>query len=66
MRLINTQYSAASDSTARTYYSAELSEYTVKFYTERQHRPTMDYFTDDRQDAINTAQQVLFDLALEA
>lgn len=64
MRLINTQYSAASDSTARTYYSAELSEYTVKFYTSKQHRPTMDYFTDDKNDAIGTASQVLFDLSV--
>jgi hypothetical protein len=66
MRLINTFNNSISDTTARIYYSEELEEFQVKFFTERQHRPTMDYFTDDRHDAISTAQQVLFDLALEA
>ena len=55
MRLINTMHKS-NGNTAKTYYDADLEEYTVKFYDGKQHRKDSDYFTDDKQDALETAE----------
>ena len=41
---------------AKVYRNAELDEYEVRFYRKHQPLPTStDYFTNDKQDAIDTA-----------
>jgi hypothetical protein len=40
---------------ARVYRDVENNEYRVKFYVNGVHQKDADYFTDDKQDAFNTA-----------
>ncbi len=41
---------------AKIYFNAEYSEYVARFYDDNGvHIKSADYFTDDKQDAINTA-----------
>lgn len=40
----------------KVYYDADLEEYRVQFYWKNVYLEEADYFTDDRTDAINTAQ----------
>lgn len=41
--------------TAKVYYDPDVHEYVVKFYIEGGYLLNSDYFTDDRSDALNTA-----------
>lgn len=47
------------NSEAKVYWDSSLSEYTVKFYVGGSYRKNSDYFTDDKQDAMGTAKQML-------
>lgn len=40
---------------AKVYRDAENNEYVVKFYVDEIHQAYADYFTDDKQDAANSA-----------
>ena len=40
---------------AKVYYDSEWQEYVVKFYEGGKYNPEADYFTDDKDDAIGTA-----------
>jgi len=48
---------------ARVWYDVELSEYSVMFHIDGIPCPELNYFTDDRDDAIGTAHVVLNKLA---
>ena len=54
MRLINT-FHKSSGITARVFYSAEYEEFIVRFYDGKEHCTTMDYLTNDSEDASATA-----------
>jgi hypothetical protein len=54
MRLIHT-FHKSSGITARVFHSAEYEEYTVRFYVGKDHLADLDYFTDEREDALCTA-----------
>lgn len=41
---------------AEVYYCHDWCEYVVKFYNHGKHQKRADYHTDDRQDAIDTAE----------
>ncbi len=40
---------------AHVYRDAENNEYVVRFYTNGKHNKMADYFTDDKLDAVQTA-----------
>lgn len=45
---------------AKVYKDSETGEYVVKFFdTFNQHHPEWDYYTNDEQDAIGTAELAL-------
>ena len=44
---------------ARVWYDPELSEYSVTFRIDGVPCPDLNYFTDDKNDAIGTAHSVL-------
>ncbi len=52
-KLLQTQ--AAGAKTAKVYRDTDTDEYVVKFFVDGKHQPQADYFTDDKQDAMNTA-----------
>jgi hypothetical protein len=54
MRLIHT-FHKSSGVTARVFHSAEYEEFIVRFYDGKEHVVNMDYFTDNREDALVTA-----------
>jgi hypothetical protein len=41
--------------TAGVFFSEECKEFTVRFYDGKEHVVNMDYFTDNREDALYTA-----------
>jgi hypothetical protein len=41
--------------TAIVYYHADWQEYCVRFYIDGTHQTLADYMTDDKDDAISTA-----------
>ena len=41
---------------AKAYRDAENQEYRVKLFVNGAHQPAADYFTDDKDDAMRTAQ----------
>lgn len=41
---------------AKVLFDSDLGEYCVKFYRHAQHVKEADYFTNDKADAIRTAQ----------
>lgn len=45
--------------TAKVYYDADFGEFTVRFYIFDVHQMHADYHTDDRKDAISSAQHEL-------
>ena len=56
MRLIST-INRSLGFKAKIYYNSEYSEYKVLFFNEDGIKlPDSDYFTDDKQDALDTAQ----------
>lgn len=59
MRLISTINKASEELTVKTYKDTEWSEYRVKTYIQGQHQTAADYHTDDRQDALDTAQAIV-------
>lgn len=48
---------------AKVYRDAEWNEYRVKFYHAGSHLPDGDYFTDEEEDARNTATMCLQHMA---
>ena len=48
---------------ARVWYDVELSEFSVTFRIDGIPCPELNYFTDDKNDAIGTAHSVLDKLA---
>ena len=40
---------------AKIYFDSELEEYSVRLYINGKERQAAEYFTDDKQDAENTA-----------
>ncbi len=54
MRLVHT-INTAIGFKSQIYFDANLSEYTVKFYDGKHHKKDADYFTDNENDAIETA-----------
>jgi hypothetical protein len=54
MRLIHT-FHKSSGVTARVFHSAEYEEFTVRFYVGKDQLVDLDYFTDEREDALFTA-----------
>jgi hypothetical protein len=61
MRLIHT-FHKSSGVIARVFHSAEYEEYTVRFYDGKEHVVDMDYFTDNREDALVTARDQLSEM----
>ena len=57
LRLINTIEEG--NNTAKVYKDAEWSEYRVKFFANGVHQVDADYHTDDKQDAISTAESIV-------
>ena len=55
LKLIGTHSSPDGTKTAKVYRNADYNEYQVKHFTGTQHDPVADYFTDDKQDAHDTA-----------
>ena len=47
----------ANGKSARIMFNRELGEYTVKFYLNGKHLADADYYTDDREDARQTAKE---------
>ena len=54
-RLIQVTRSECGRVVARVNYSSTWNEYSVDIYADREPVPEATYFTDDKQDAINTA-----------
>jgi hypothetical protein len=54
MRLIHT-FHKSSGITAKVFHSAEYEEFIVRFYDGKEHLADLDYFTDNREDALATA-----------
>lgn len=52
-RLIHSPKNAGK--TAKVYFNSEDSEYVVKFFDGGKHNPDEDYYTDDKHDAVSTA-----------
>jgi hypothetical protein len=61
MRLIHT-FHKSSGVTARVFHSAEYEEFTVRFYDGKEHIVDMDYFTDNREDALHVARVQLSEI----
>lgn len=56
MKLIAT-FSTEGEGTAKVYHNTEWQEYVVKWFNTRgTHMDASDYHTDDKQDALDTAQ----------
>lgn len=55
MKQISTINKAAANARAVVYHDQANDEYIVKFHRNRQHLQNADYFTDDKDDAIQTA-----------
>jgi hypothetical protein len=55
MRTIATISKPSKSISAKVKYEATSKEYVVQFYRNGAHLTQADYFTDDRQDAIDTA-----------
>jgi hypothetical protein len=54
MRLIHT-FHKSSGVIARVFFSAEYQEFSVHFYVGKEHLVDLDYFTDEREDALYNA-----------
>jgi len=54
------------DIKVQIYYSHQWNEYTVKLYIKGVYQTHSDYFTDDKQDAYDTAQHMLNNTKVEA
>jgi hypothetical protein len=54
MRLIHI-FHKSSGVIARVFHSAEYEEFTLRFYVGKDHLADLDYFTDNREDALATA-----------
>ncbi len=55
MRLVST-INRSMGFKAKIYFNAEYAEYVARFYDDNGvHIKAADYFTDDKEDAINTA-----------
>ena len=53
------EYTDKGGSSSKVYYNSDLREYTVKWYNVRGvHMDASDYFTNDKEDALATAQRV--------
>lgn len=52
--LSNSLFSSV-DLVARIYWNRVSQEYVVKFYKDGVYQEEADYFTEDREDAVNTA-----------
>ena len=57
LRLINTVED--NNNTAKVYRDSDWNEYRVKFFTDGVHQVDADYHTDDKQDAISTAESIV-------
>ena len=57
LRLINTI--EADNSTAKVYRDSDWNEYRVKFFIDGVHQVDADYHTDDKADAISTAESIV-------
>lgn len=44
----------------RILFNPDYDEYVVKFYKEDVHQANADYFTDDKQDAVDTAKSTMY------
>jgi len=53
-----TATSAEATVTAKVYRDAKWNEYRVRFYFNGQLNPEADYFTTDKQDALDTANSI--------
>lgn len=57
MRLLHT-YKWSNGNSTKVYRNAEWNEYVVRFYNHKGvHMDASDYHTDDKDDAIGTAQE---------
>lgn len=54
MRLIST-INRSVGVKAKVYFNSDFEEYIVKFYSDNVYHDNADYFTDDKDDALNTA-----------
>lgn len=54
MRLIST-INRSVGVKAKVFFNSEYEEYIVKFFSDNVHCENADYFTNDKEDAINTA-----------
>jgi hypothetical protein len=61
MRLIHT-FHKSSGVTAKVFFSAEYQEFSVHFYAGKEHLVDMDYFTDEREDALYNARVQLSEM----
>jgi hypothetical protein len=61
MRLIHT-FHKSSGISARVFHSAEYEEFIVRFYDGKEHFADLDYFTDNREDALATARLQLSEM----
>lgn len=44
---------------AKIYKDSGTNEFVVKFFINDKHKENADYFTDDKEDAVNTATNML-------
>lgn len=58
-RLIQSVPGPATGTFCKVYYESGNQEYRVALYKDGVHRYAADYFTDDKQDALDTAEAML-------
>ena len=58
LRKIETRTNPANQVKTEVFFNPEFSEYLVKVYRQGNYQSGADYFTDDRQDARDTAQAI--------
>lgn len=46
---------------AKVYHNPDFDEYEVRYYSDGEYMDASDYFTDDRQDAMDTAKAAIMD-----
>ena len=59
VRKIAERFSNGHGLMTKIYYNAWTGEFITKFYRGGQHLPNADYFTNNREDAITTAEAEL-------
>ena len=64
MRLIHTETKGSI--TVKVYYCNEWQEYQNKVYINGEYKPEQTSYTDDKQDAIDTAKLILHRLIAQA